>query len=140
MRNNPRALVCWHCGTHLKDIVLPIERCAQCPQCRADLHACRLCRHFDTRYTSDCVHQLADKVVDKGRVNHCTYFRERHHAYAAGDVTTSKDDRQALEALFGAENVRTEEPAPESHAELSRARKDRARRALDDLFGDDKER
>ncbi len=137
MRNNPSAFVCWHCGIHLKDIVLPIERSAQCPQCRADLHVCRLCRHYDTRYTGDCAHQLADKVVDKGRVNHCTYFRERHDAFAAAEDPAGKANRQALEALFGAGHAPADDTEPVSRAESSQAKKDQAQRTLDDLFGDD---
>ncbi len=137
MRNNPKSLVCWHCGIHLKDIVLPIERSAQCPQCRVDLHVCRMCRHYDTRYTSNCAHQLADKVLEKDRVNHCTYLRARHNAYEADDDRDGRDNRDALEALFGGEATRDAVESAASRAEFSQARKDKARQALDGLFGDE---
>jgi predicted RNA-binding Zn-ribbon protein involved in translation (DUF1610 family) len=138
MFNNPDSLVCWRCGIHLRDIPLPVMSTAQCPQCRTDLHTCRMCRHYDTRYTSDCAHQLADKVQDKDRVNHCSYFRVRHHAYSRGEDRVNRQSRAQLEALFGGggEDDTGEEPA--TRAAVSQSKKDESRRALDDLFaGDD---
>ncbi|MCZ7596593.1 MAG: hypothetical protein M5U09_00875 [Gammaproteobacteria bacterium] len=136
MRNNPKSLVCWRCGVHLADIVVPVQRTAQCPQCRTDLHVCRMCRHYDTRYTSDCAHQLADKVQDKDRVNHCSHFRVRHRAYDAGEDRVVEVSRARLESLFGGAGEPADDESAVTRAAVSRARKDDARRALDDLFGD----
>lgn len=136
MRNNPKSLVCWRCGVHLADIVLPVQRTALCPQCRTDLHVCRMCRHYDTRYTSDCAHQLADKVQDKDRVNHCSHFRVRHRAYDAGEDRVVELSRARLESLFAGAGEAAGDESEVNRAAASQIRKNEARRALDDLFGD----
>lgn len=139
MFSNPKSLVCWHCGIHLADIPQPIGRTAQCPQCRRDLHVCRMCRHYDRRYTSACSHLFADKVKEKDRVNFCSHFRARHLAYDPGEDRVIEASRAGLESLFGKKTPPAPEPPPNSRRESSQAAKDRARRALGELFGDDSE-
>ena len=138
MMANPDTLVCFKCGTHLRDLPLPPGRTSQCPQCRADLHVCRMCRFYDTRYTSDCSHQRADKVLDKTRVNFCSHFRVRHRAYDPGGDQAKPEHRAALEALFSTQTGQRPEGGPAmTEAERSEARKASARKSLEDLFGGD---
>lgn len=62
---------CAECGT-----VLPItaDSLSQCPNCRADLHACRQCAHFDPARRFECVQPVVERVADKRRRNECTAF------------------------------------------------------------------
>lgn len=119
-------LVCWHCGQSLKGIELPLRRLAQCPACRSELHVCLMCIHYDTRYTSQCRHDLADKVLDKDRANFCGYLRPRRNAYveAKGDEAS----RARLDAMFGDEEAQESESTDEPTAA------ERSRRDLDQLF------
>lgn len=92
--------VCWKCGTPLGDLPLPLSRFAECRNCRAPLHVCRMCRFFDPHAPHQCREPVAEEVRDKDRPNFCGWFqpgagagRERGAGAAAA--------RAALEALFG---------------------------------------
>lgn len=115
-------LVCWKCGASLAELPLPLGRLAECPRCRAYLHACLLCRFYDKRVAKQCCEDDADEVIEKERANFCEYFSPRADAYRAAEHAKSQSARGDLDALFGA-------PRPES------APADEARRKLDDLFG-----
>jgi hypothetical protein len=56
--------------------VLPItaDSLAQCPHCRAELHACRQCAHFDTSRRFECTQDVAERVADKRALNDCARF------------------------------------------------------------------
>jgi hypothetical protein len=128
-----RNIECWRCGTAVKPEQLPINRLEQCLHCHADLHVCRLCRSWDPRYTSKCSHDHAEPPLDRERANFCQYFRPaagafRHAGAPAGDAA-----RTDLEALFG--NSQEQAGADAAADEITET--ERARRALDDLFGDD---
>ena len=62
---------CAACST-----VLPItaDSLAQCPQCRAELHACRQCAHFDAGRRCECTQDIAERVADKRAGNDCARF------------------------------------------------------------------
>jgi hypothetical protein len=71
-----------------------------CPQCRADLHACRNCRHHDPGARNQCREPASEPVADRERANRCDWF-----AAAQGDARRSADPsrdsaRSALDALF----------------------------------------
>jgi hypothetical protein len=120
MANEP--LVCWKCGAPLKGVPLPLSRRAECPQCHAELHVCKLCRLYDPRVEGQCREERAEDVRDKERANFCHYFKPRPGAYRAPDAAKSAAAKSRVDALFGA----GEAPAAEA---------DPARGALDDLFG-----
>jgi ribosome-binding protein aMBF1 (putative translation factor) len=100
-------------------VPLPLGRRAECPACRAELHVCRLCRHYDTRKAKHCRETAAEEVRDKTRANFCDWFQHRFDAHAPD--TPTADNRARLDALFEDSNPKN---AP-----------DASRRALDDLFG-----
>jgi hypothetical protein len=56
--------------------VLPItaDSLAECPQCRADLHACRQCAHFDPARRFECAQDIPDRIEDKRARNACPRF------------------------------------------------------------------
>ena len=113
-------LVCWKCGASLKAQPLPLGRRAECLACGAELHVCRLCRHYDTRKAKQCRELAADEVKDKTRANFCDWFQPRAAAFnaaTASDTTTSNP----LDDLFGGR--------PTSQA------KSDAKSELDKLFG-----
>jgi hypothetical protein len=62
---------CAECGT-----VLPIvaDSLTQCPQCRAGLHACRQCAHFDPARRFECAQDISERVPDKRAPNECALF------------------------------------------------------------------
>lgn len=62
---------CAECGT-----VLPItaDSLSQCPNCRAELHACRQCAHFDPAQRFECAQPVPERVTDKRHRNECTVF------------------------------------------------------------------
>ncbi|TCS73788.1 hypothetical protein EDC61_10110 [Sulfuritortus calidifontis] len=116
----PEGLVCWKCGAALDALPQPLSRRAECPSCRAELHVCRLCRHYDPAKAKQCREPVAEDVKDKTRANFCDWFQPKAGAYATPAKTTGA--RAELDALFGGDTGHAAEP-------------DSARRALDDLFG-----
>lgn len=95
------SLVCWKCGASLAGVLLPLGRREACPSCRADLHVCRLCRHYDARRAGQRRELAADPVGDKTRANFCGWFVPRPDAYQGGGAAMAQGSRAALDALFG---------------------------------------
>jgi len=125
-------LVCWKCGASLKDVPRPLRPSMRCPACRADLHACRMCRHYDKRYIGHCAHDQADKVFDKEQANYCTHFVPRPHAHASG-ADDARDRAQAeLAALFGEHTPPDPEPEPTNGNQSSGSRAQHDAEALFD--------
>jgi hypothetical protein len=62
---------CAACGA-----VLPItaDSLTQCPHCRAELHACRQCAHFDPARRFECTQNVAERIADKRALNDCPQF------------------------------------------------------------------
>ena len=117
--------LCWKCGAALADLLLPLARLAECPACRAELHACRMCIFYDTRVANQCREPVAEPVSDKIRANFCGYFQLRPDAYRSQDVAATQTSRTQLDALFGAA----------ANADTQQASEDVAQAALDQLFG-----
>ena len=62
---------CAECGA-----VLPItaDSLTQCPHCRAGLHACRQCAHFDPARRFECAQDIPERIADKKAPNECALF------------------------------------------------------------------
>jgi len=117
-------LVCWKCGASVAELPLPLSRLAECPKCRAYLHACKLCLHFAPGRPRSCNEQDAEEVTDKERANFCGWFEPRDHAFRAGsNPARASEAKSALENLFGDGEVSTV------------SKTDAARSELDELFG-----
>ncbi|MCD6705382.1 MAG: hypothetical protein LT080_02860 [Thiobacillus sp.] len=95
------SLQCWKCGASLAGMLLPLSRREACPSCRADLHVCKLCRHYDAHRAGQCREMAAERVADKVRVNDCGWFVPRPEAYKGGGAAMAQAGRSALDALFG---------------------------------------
>jgi len=56
--------------------VLPVtaDSLARCPQCQAELHACRQCAHFEPARRFECTQDIAERIADKRARNECALF------------------------------------------------------------------
>jgi len=95
---------CWKCGASVADYLLApgrrVARQAECPHCRAQLHACRACVFYDTRVAHQCRETVAEEVKDKTRANFCDYFQYSDDAYKPAAADAEDATRKALEDLF----------------------------------------
>ena len=98
MSNN---LACYHCGESLAALSLPISRRDQCPQCSADIHVCKMCRHFDANVPRQCREDGAEDVTEKERPNFCDWFVPDENAFNPDRKTEADAAQAALHALFG---------------------------------------
>lgn len=94
-------IVCWKCGASLEHLSLPFGRIERCAKCGTDLHACRLCREYDTRVAHHCREPTAEEVRDKERANFCDHYKPRPGAYQPAAATAADAAKSALEKLFG---------------------------------------
>jgi hypothetical protein len=91
------SLFCFKCQ-HENKISGQVGRGDECPQCRADLHACKNCAHYDPNSYNECREPQADVVKEKERANFCDYFSPRIGAFGA--AKKQGDLLSAAEALF----------------------------------------
>ena len=127
--------VCWNCGTLLEDVPRRIPRFAQCSECRADLHVCLMCRHYAPRYTSQCAHDRAERVLDKKKSNFCTFHRARPNAHLPPDTGVEDSTRAELGALFGETSPETaDETDTETETETEPSEAENAKGELAGLF------
>ena len=90
---------CGACG-----VVLPIATASlqQCPTCRAAIHACRQCSHFDTSRRFECTEPIPERLADKAARNDCATFtlRVTVERDASPDSVRPADIRRAFDDLF----------------------------------------
>lgn len=102
---------------------MPLSRLAECPKCRAYLHACRLCEFYDPRVTSQCHEERAEEVRDKEHANFCDWFKPRPNAHRPPVEGKTQAAKTQIDVLFGGD------------AGPSGSKTDAARDKLSDLFG-----
>lgn len=91
---------CFSCNS---DVVLsPGERVGfrdECEGCRADLHVCLNCAHYDSSAYNECRESSAERVADRDRGNRCEYFTPGQGMGGdhGGERSSAMND---LEALF----------------------------------------
>jgi hypothetical protein len=90
---------CGACGERLPIATASLE---ECPGCRAAIHACRQCAHFDTGRRFECAEPVPERVADKNARNDCALFslRVTVERDAAPDSTRPSDIRRAFDNLF----------------------------------------
>lgn len=80
----------------------PVGRTESCPECDADIRACRGCASFSAAGT--CDEPTAEQPADRERTNFCGAFRlaaAPSERAVGGDGRVVADDvRSRLEALF----------------------------------------
>ncbi|HNP65772.1 MAG TPA: hypothetical protein PKH39_17705 [Woeseiaceae bacterium] len=94
-------LKCYRCGEALAALSLPLSRRDQCPTCSADLHVCKMCRHFDAHVPRQCREDGAEDVKEKERPNFCDWFLPSDSAFDPDRKSKEVEARDALDALFG---------------------------------------
>jgi hypothetical protein len=94
-------LVCWSCGESLAEEPLPLSRTAECRHCRAELHVCRMCRHYDPRVPGRCREERADPPQDRDRANFCDWFEASAGAWKPQEPRRDPEAEAELAALFG---------------------------------------
>lgn len=109
-------LVCWQCGASLKSQPLPLGRRAECLACGAELHVCRLCRHFDTSKAKACRERAADEVRIKTRANFCDWFHPRTDAFI-GTPSQTAAPSNPLDSLFGSDATQKAKNSPSEDLE-----------------------
>ena len=71
---------CFSCATTL----LPeVDFHTVCAKCKAELHCCKQCVHFDSSTRFQCLKSIPVRIVAKDRANTCEFFMPR--------VTVAKD-------------------------------------------------
>ena len=93
-------LVCWQCGASLADEPLPLSTYAECRNCRAALHVCRLCRFDNPNLRSDCDEPRAESVIDREKANFCDWFKPTTPTEVVRTTGASVDARARLDSLF----------------------------------------
>lgn len=89
---------CFSCNLPL-DLEREISRTETCPQCGADVHCCKNCRHHDPAAHNQCREPNAEWVADRDKANFCDYFQ----LAASGDSggrPAGASARAAFDALF----------------------------------------
>ena len=106
-------LRCSMCGTIVPPPV-EIQHESQCPKCKADLHSCKNCRHFDTSARLECTQPITERIGKKDLRNRCGFFmarasieRETRDSGGSGSgqpsnpsPTKPSDARSAFDNLF----------------------------------------
>ena len=128
-------MLCWKCGTELRNLLLPFSRYEECSSCKADLHSCISCKHYEPTVADACREDRADFVLEKEKANFCDYFKANRHAYEKTDDSTALEARARLAELFGEESA---DDAVEQVLETPQSEADKALTELRQLFGDDK--
>src|SRR5215813_9049371 len=95
---------------HDRSSPIDIQYESQCPKCKADLHSCKNCRHFDTSAQFECTQPIPERITKKDLRNKCEFFiartsieREtRDPGGNGGQVSIVKpsDARSAFDNLF----------------------------------------
>ena len=90
---------CAACGA-----ALPIAHSslAECPNCRAALHACRQCTHFEPARRFECTQPVIERIADKNARNTCDGFALRVvvERDASPDGPRPDDVRRSFDNLF----------------------------------------
>ncbi|MGB0037053.1 MAG: hypothetical protein WBP79_16410 [Candidatus Acidiferrales bacterium] len=85
----------------------------ECPRCKAEMHSCKQCVHFDTAAQFECTQPIPERIAKKDAKNDCTFFEFR--------MTVEKDTSPV--------NYATTAPAAPAAG-----RPNDARKAFEDLF------
>jgi hypothetical protein len=90
---------CTACGVAFPIATGSLE---ECPNCRAAVHACRQCGHFDATRRFECAQAIVERVADKNARNTCPWFslRVTVERDASPDSTRPSDIRRAFDNLF----------------------------------------
>jgi hypothetical protein len=99
---------CVQCG-HQEPAPESLDTGALCPSCRAPLHCCRNCVHFDPGARFECRQPIPKRFLSKTAANTCVSFKPETVLDATGrrivtpgpaPADKPSDGRAAFDALF----------------------------------------
>lgn len=90
-------VICFNCNKEIS-FSANIGRRDECPHCRADVHVCKNCEHYDPKAYNECRETMADVVREKDRANFCDFFTPRKGGVGVVDKAAAL--KAAAEALF----------------------------------------
>ena len=93
--------MCWQCGMAVNDQPLPLSTYAECRDCRAQLHCCRQCQHYNPRLRVDCDEPRAESHSEREKANFCDWFKLRREFVEPGEKAPSVHHKAELNTLFG---------------------------------------
>ena len=108
---------CWQCGKTVTDQLLPLSTYAECRHCRAQLHCCRQCQHFNPRVRADCDEPRAESYSEREKANFCDWHKLRREFVEPSEKAPSVDHQTELNTLFGA-NAGVAETSSDSRTQL----------------------
>ena len=89
---------CRNCATIVSP---PIGTLSTCPKCKAAMHSCVQCAHFDPGARFQCMQTLPAAVTPKDAGNDCQLFSPPVRVERQTSTTRADDDpRKAFEDLF----------------------------------------
>ena len=91
------AVKCSSCGAKVPG---QIKADSVCPNCKAELHACRQCNYFDPSARFECSKPVAARIVNKNARNNCELFAPRTVVERQTGSGAPADARQAFNNLF----------------------------------------
>ena len=91
------SVACFSCG-QIVPVLGSVGRRDECFKCRADLHVCKNCIHYDARSYNECREPQADRVQEKDRSNFCDHFSPLASRSASDNAAA--DMLAKAEALF----------------------------------------
>jgi hypothetical protein len=92
---------CALCGARVANA--RISFAAQCHKCKAELHSCKQCAHFDSGVHFECTQPIVDRVPKKNAGNRCTFFEMKksiERETSSSGTGKPIDARQAFDNLF----------------------------------------
>lgn len=91
-------IYCYKCSKPLSyEIDYKISRQEECINCRTSLRCCKMCEFFDMTIYNECREPMAERILDKEKVNFCSYFQVRRGKFKGKEP---QDLRAAASALF----------------------------------------
>lgn len=126
-------LLCWKCGTSLRDVPRPLSRLSRCPECFSDLHCCRMCRKYAPQFITKCSDERADPPENRQGANFCDWFSPHVGAFSGREKSAEEKAKEALQGLFGGQ---ADAPG-DAGANAPGTASDRALEEVRKLFGQD---
>jgi hypothetical protein len=91
------AVKCASCGAKAPSSI-SLE--ASCPNCKAELHTCRQCAHFDPSAHFECRKTIPARILNKNARNTCELFAARTIVERQTSSGAPTDARAAFAKLF----------------------------------------
>ncbi|MCB9060350.1 MAG: hypothetical protein H6622_02375 [Halobacteriovoraceae bacterium] len=91
---------CYKCGNELRAFTpgMRVSRSDECEHCYASLRCCKMCEFFDESSYNECREPVAQRIVDKEKVNFCDYYK--FISQNKSEMKSKEDMFSAADALF----------------------------------------